>query len=374
MAGTGHRKIGTAGSRALHLAAVLAAAFAAAPAAKAVPVAYRDINGVWHHIDSKDWPKSPNAVVHRLQTKRGGGIFITYDDLPGHGFNAGGGLGADRQARAEAAAAYIGSLLNESGRLDIEFTRSVESGPMGALAFAGPLYDPNDFNPHFDPGSAFKHIKNGSIDPFPGSPDITATVDFRYPWNSSTNPTPNTMYDLQSVLTHEFTHGLGFLTLVDANGNSLITGGNPGVFSTFDNLLYTGNANKLFDDMGGARFARPTSDLTGGDNGVLFGGPITVNQFGGPPIYAPSSFQPISSLSHWDDDSFAPPKPLMVHLVFKGPNPHAYADFELTALQDLGYNLILPVVPAQSGPGLFFLAAAVLLTAAVAAVLRRRRA
>lgn len=374
MSGKTRRSIGIA----LCLGALLAG-FRTTPA-NAVPVMYQDINGVWHQIESTAWPRSSRSARHRIAT-RGGGITVVFQDVeqnknkgfdaPGASSEPGVTLGEQRQARVFDMLTYLGSLLNEPGSLDVEFNLSTELGNGGSLAFAGPLY-PSGPPAVFDSGSAFKHIRTNQ-DPFPGSPDIQGTVDFGYNWQSSPAPPGAQQYDLQSVLLHEFTHGLGFLSLANPDGTSQLPGN---VYSTFDNLVFTGNGKDLFTPAGGASFAGTAADLRGEDGGLEFRGSRTVAALGqGGPLFSPNPFQVGSSISHWDLNRFTDPKPLMIHAVFVAVQKRAYHPFELETLRDLGYNIFSETpVPAQEGAGGLALLASGLLTVAIASVLRRHRA
>jgi hypothetical protein len=365
---------------------VLAVLLAAAPEGRAVPIAYRDINGVWHRVDTRDWPPVPSSRVHRLRTRGGVGFSVVYRDEvdnTGVGFDDP-TLGVERRAVVAEVLQVLGGHIADSGSCEIEFEASETDGS-GPLAEAGPLY--LDGPPAFDPGPAFLHITTGT-DPYNDAPDISATVDFGHAWFSGAGNVPAGQYDLRSVVLHELTHGLGFLSLSDSQGRSEISGANPGVYSTFDDFLFTGNGDDLFiTSANGASFAGLSSDLRGGDGGVRFAGPNAMAALGSqPPIYAPNPFSNGSSLSHWNDSSFSPPRPVMVHAVFPGTQKRDYDAFELAALRDLGYTVGTPgptptatqtpvpgQVPAQGGAGGLGLLAAGLLAAAVAGALRRRR-
>jgi hypothetical protein len=253
---------------------------------------------------------------------------VTYQDLgTGSGFYDP-VLGQARRDTVDLAIEYIDSILNESGTCDIVFLESLNSGTGGPLATAGTFFA---VTPGFTNGDAFEHITTG-VDPSPGTADIFVTVDFGYPWNTGTSSPSPGQFDLLSVLTHELTHGLGFLSLSTSTGTSEIA---SGVFSFWDRELETGNGRDLWDDATAAFLGIPP-DLTGNDNGVVFVGTnATVNYGSTPPVYAPPTFNSGSSLSHWDPA--VPGRAIMEPSTLPGVTFREYLIVEIGALSDIGY-------------------------------------
>ena len=84
--------------------------------------------------------------------------------------------------------------------------------------------------PGFHPGSTLRRLNTG-LKPFIGFPEISITVDKGFAWNvGAGDPAPGTA-DFFSVLLHEMTHGLGFTSLVDADGSSTIS---PYVYTVYE--------------------------------------------------------------------------------------------------------------------------------------------
>ncbi len=268
-------------------------------------------------------------------------------------------FGAPRRATFEAVANYVSSTLDGSGTIDFTLNNSQTDGG-GALASAGTLYftSPNGFSN----GILFQHASTGT-DPLGGTHDGSATFDFGYNWNSETDAPAGSEFDLYTVSLHELTHALGFASLADANGDSQISGGNPGVYGVFDSFLERGDGTALFSTTGGATFEGTAGDLTSED--VFFDGPNARASNGGQPIkmYAPSPYEPGSSISHIDSSlGFA----VMTPSIAPGVEKRTYSAQDLGILQDVGWTVAPELVPEPSGTALLALGAVVLFV-------RRRR-
>lgn len=286
---------------------------------------------------------NPGEVHKVVESKRrGGGITwnITYGDVTGNtnvGFDDP-TEGADRQATFEAVLAYIDSVLNESPAtaIDVNINASQTDGT-GFLAQCGTFFSGGT---QFTNGAAFTHITTG-VDPFGGSPDINATFDFGYPWNSELDPVGGAEFDLATVALHEITHGLGFLSLCSSSGTSSITSGNPGTFGEWARYIEsddsdpigTGSTTPMFSNPG--QFVGTVPDLTG--NRLVFTGPNTVAIYGSnPTVYSESPFLSGTSMAHWGDDLIG--LAVMPGFVVNGNQLREFADFEIGTLVDLGYT------------------------------------
>lgn len=294
---------------------------------------FKDIDGKWHIINS--WPKAQSGPQQVVRSKKATWN-ITYLDVTmtsGVGFDDA-TLGATRRATFSAVIAYVDSILATTGTADVEVQVSQTDGT-GALASAGSFYP---LSAGFHSGVCFEHLTTG-IDPSAMIPDITATVDFGYTWNSDTGSPTGSEYDLFSVLLHEVTHGLGISSLCDSAGNSAITMGNPGAFTTFDDLMFRATGMVDLFTAGGT-FSGTAADLISDD--LIWTGTLATASYGSnPPIYAPSPFEDGSSLAHWD--SAAAGSPVMPPSIAPGVENRTYAAFEIEALKDLGYVDAVPV-------------------------------
>jgi hypothetical protein len=241
-------------------------------------------------------------------------------------------LGATRRATALTVANYLNDVLDSPtvATLDIEFTVSQTDGT-GFLASAGTFWftSPNQYNSGF----AWTHIVTG-VDPFAGTADIRCTVDFGYNWNSDFDDPTGSEYDLATVLLHELTHGLGFVALADANGNSSISGGSPGVFSGVTDHLFRQTGSL---DLWNSSYAFTGSSADLRSNDVYFTGTHATAANGGanPRMYAPGTFASGSSLSHWNTTTY--PNSVMKHAIAPGTTSRQYEPFEIGLLKDIGY-------------------------------------
>ena len=135
------------------------------------------------------------------------------------------------------------------------------------------------------------------------------------------------------MITHEFTHSLGFAGLCTSSGTSEINGTDPGVFSLITQSLQRSNGTPLF--AAGGNFTGIALELISND--IVFGGVNAMAANGGiaPKIYAPGTFAPGSSLSHLDTATY--PAAVMKHAISSGTTAREYTAIEIGILQDIGY-------------------------------------
>ncbi len=276
-------------------------------------------------IQSKAGPVTFNVVYNDVVSETGYG-FDSQDPDPTYGT-----VGAARQAAVQRVLAYISSALNENGTCDIVFSRSVHGTSLG-LATGGTYFGGRA--PAFVNGYAFQHITT-NVDPSPSVADISLTFYFDFPSYAGTGTPSYNQYDLDTVLLHEITRGLGIVSLSDATGRSTAS---PYLLSRWDSYLETGSQKRLFDSTT-ASFLGVASDLTGAAGGVYFTGIFATQMFGGkPPVYAPSTFQSGVSLGYWDVGGKIAGDAVMEPSVTVGTVLRAYAPVDLGALKDIGYG------------------------------------
>lgn len=237
------------------------------------------------------------------------------------------GLGAVRQATVLSVFDYINTVVDENGAAEFRFNNSQTDGN-GALASAGPFFFST---PGFTNGFLFDHATTGD-DPFPDFPDATSTVDFGYNWNSDLSNPAGNQFDLFTVLLHEVTHAMGFLSLLQSNGSSGI-GAN--VYSVYDSFLERVDGTQLFPN--GPTFEGVPGDLTSGS--IFFDGPgaRAGNNGNRVEVYAPNPFNGGSSISHLDPGAHS--TSVMNPAIAPGVSKRIYSSQDLGVLSDIGWTL-----------------------------------
>jgi hypothetical protein len=289
--------------------------------------------------EDHDFLRTKASGPHATYSRGAGSITwaVTYADV-----TAANGLGFDdatdgatRQTTLLAVLAYVDGVLNSTMPATIDVVISLsETDGSGALAFAGTYFSGA---PGTEVGFAGTHIETG-VDPNGGFEDIFCTVDFGYPWESDHTATPaGGEFDLFSVLLHEMTHGLGFISSRTSTGagalGSTVTVWDTHMESDDAGPIGTGSTTDLFD-------ATPTwlgmaSDLI--SDRLVLTAPTSAGVLGiWPQIYAPTTFAGGSSLSHWDTPTY--PTAVMSHAIVIGTEKAAYLPFEEAMLADLGYS------------------------------------
>jgi hypothetical protein len=258
--------------------------------------------------------------------------------------------GANRRAAFEYALARWSDILAGPNNVTIQVKALFPSMGVGVLGSAGPTTVHRNFS-----GAKFANtwypntVAEALIgsDPNGGTPDIS--IDFNHDvdtssfgwaglsWYYGTDGNPSgAQFDLVTVCMHEIGHGLGFLDLINGDG-SWFNLDNPDAYAR--HLVRQGASPETFLAMNNAqRLSALTStnvymdsSITGGSvNDLLF------NLMGGRVrIYAPSPFEPGSSISHWDTSLF--PNQLMEPAL---PNGVAIHDpgYAVELFMDLGYT------------------------------------
>ncbi len=163
-------------------------------------------------------------------------------------------------------------------------------------------------------------------------------------WNYELDSDPAGVPSFVRTTLHELTHGLGFADMINENtGQWLIQDQNDGQFypSVYDTLLRLGDSpgTPLTSLSNSQRRDSVTSQ------NLFIGGTNLEAAFGGDraPVYAPESYAPGSSVSHYDQGAFSPPE-LMEPAQTDAEIRLGLAD---KTLADFGWELLGPdVLPA----------------------------
>jgi len=133
------------------------------------------------------------------------------------------------------------------------------------------------------------------------NPEIIIQVNSGAIWNTRGDGTPSSIeYDLESVFIHELGHGLGFLSN-DAY-DPLYGLGSLDQPTPFDAYLQTSDGRRLAD------LPTPSQELgLALTSSLVWNGALGIKANGGikPKMYTPSRYEPGSSTSHLDENTFS---------------------------------------------------------------------
>ena len=260
-------------------------------------------------------------------------------------------FGAARQATALAVMEYLCTTLDHTGGLSILFIESQTDGT-GPRGQAQPLFNPV-------PGCAkpfgFTHLTTG-VDPAPNLPDGQIVIDFGYNFNSELDlPAPDER-DLASLLLHEVTHVLGFISgVINADGTGPLNSNPDARSKGFDDLIETLSGEQIIQCDAGL-FVGDPDDLTGLPS-LRHGGQAAgdawkaINHSGRPPIFSPPTFVG-ASMDHWDQfDPLMPCGAVMIPVHPVGSVWRTYTGLDAAALVDYGYSLTASCVGDLDGNG-----------------------
>lgn len=175
---------------------------------------------------------------------------------------------------------------------------------------------------------------------FDGEIDFNLTSNWSYDW-----VVPSTKSDFIGTVMHEMLHTFGFDATIGAAGKNTRT--NWTIFDSF--VVNRGGAKPI-----GRRYLWNTAfnpNLTGGNDGLYFGGANAVKANGGEliPLYTPSPWDGGSSMTHLDDDTYTGANMKMMNAYLNGAVIRTLSPIELGILADLGYRvLVVAQTPAAA--------------------------
>jgi hypothetical protein len=167
---------------------------------------------------------------------------------------------------------------------------------------------------------------------------------------------PSDRWDFITVVLHELGHGLGFLSSYDVSGTQGYWGFTDGVDiypTPYDINVWDGPSGTATRLTKQSVYPNPSAALKAQltDGTVFFGGPNVVAVNGGKAkLYAPSPWEPGSSVSHFDETAFPPgtPNALMTPFLWNGEVLHQPGALTLALLRDIGWETAAP--PDNAAP------------------------
>ncbi len=271
----------------------------------------------------------PEKFLRKDGSKTGAAINVYYTATPANYITA-----------VDFAVSILESLLPEDVNIAVMVT--AESMTSGVLANSGTgglaggwAIDALDPNAWYPVALAEKIYGESINDDLTGDIFLTISTDANWYLGTDGN-TPDFQYDLVTVVIHELIHGLGFFDTMSADASTGSWGivSIPVIYDTFiENLL----GNKLIDTL---KFENPSvelkNEITSGQ--LYFNGPLQKNANSGVSvkIYAPSTYDPGSSISHLDENT-PDPNALMTPFIDKGEAIHDPGQLTMSMLGDMGW-------------------------------------
>jgi hypothetical protein len=273
----------------------------------------------------------PKGASRTSDAKRGGRITVVYT-----------GFSSEAKAAVEYAVRILEFMLPTDLKMTIKasWTRISSQGVLGnssITGFAGgwgiDAFDPMAFYPV----TIAEKIAGRSLNE-DYEADVELVLNSTAKWYFGTDGnTPVTKYDLVTVVMHELCHGLGFFDSMNADNNvgSYGIGNIPIIYDKFvenlveerltDTTLFVQNSEELNDE------------LVGGQ--LYFAGPLTrryLNEARAR-LYAPSIWDPGSSVSHLDELRTSQADALMTPYIDFGEAIHDPGKLTMSILGDLGW-------------------------------------
>lgn len=277
------------------------------------------------------------------------GITFSFNflDAAGTGFNDA-THGADRRAALETAGTAFSSLFashfTNSGTVVLDVTGSDDSSS-GTLASAGSnLIDPGVAG--FGGSEVIRTKLQGGSDLNGLDADGSVNVNFGQPWQLAIGTTPSASeFDFYSTLYHEFSHALGFASMISQSGAPIFGTKSAGTWGAFDQYLTDVSGNHVIDSSTfGLNQSTWDAASVGGTSpaaGLFFSGAYAMAANGGNRvgIYSPTTWVDGSSGSHLDDDNPALAGMMMLSASDKGPYARSFSNIEVGVFRDLGYTV-----------------------------------
>lgn len=175
----------------------------------------------------------------------------------------------------------------------------------------------------------------------PDAFEIEMVLNSDQDWYFGTDgKTPLNKFDLVTVVLHELGHGLGFYSTMDEYNGRGYWGYTSGLTIYFDHFIVNGGGQLLIDtslfDNGSIALLNQYES-----NNLYFNSPMARNANSGLPVklYAPSEFNPGSSISHLDENTFpgSSQNSLMTPFVSPGQAIHNPGSITMAMFAEIGW-------------------------------------
>lgn len=245
----------------------------------------------------------------------------------------------------------FGTYFSNTGTILLDATSS--NDPMsGNLASAGSQLTLAGGAPSgFNIGEVVRTKLQSGVDLNGSNADGSVDINFGQAWQLDPIASVGShQFDFYSTVFHEFTHALGFASLINQDGSGLFSGNHWGAF---DQFLTDKDGNPVITAGTFATNSVWTSASVGGTSpgaGLFFNGANAVAANGGQLVglYSPTTWDEGSSASHIDTDNPAYAGMMMLHAVSTGSAARTFSPVEVGIMQDLGYTLAAPVPEPES--------------------------
>jgi len=273
----------------------------------------------------------PDRFLKASPKKGGGLITVNYS-----------GFTTAAKAAMDYAVSILETLLPSDTRITVSasLTKISTEGVLGQSSIMGyaPGWAIDAQNPNaYYPLSLAEKIAGASLNQDTQA-DIELTINSSISWYFGTDgQTPSQKYDLVTVILHELCHGLGFY---DSMGTTDTYGfyGSGRIPMIYDTFVEDVEGNNLTDTL---IFPNPSASLltrmTGGQ--IYFNGPLFNYYTKGTraKLYAPSTWDPGSSISHFDESSTLRINALMTPFIDMAEAIHDPGKYTFSVLGDLGW-------------------------------------
>jgi len=294
----------------------------------------------------------PERPPKKLLGASGAAFLVVYTDPTGEGFWDP-TLGPMRRAAFEHAGQVLVSMIEDD---NIVISADASMPALGtvdkplASGAASAYWMDSDFP--FPDSWYGEPLASHLDDADPDTDTLDIKILFNSSWDSSTTPFyygldsatgPSQVHFVTTAL-HELTHGLDFASsFTDTGGLKL---DDPAAFDQF-----------LIDAAGNSLIALPDVPSTTSGDDVFWNGGVGklcwqkhFGQGGSPPIYAPTPYEPGSSIDHWDEAAFQAPWDLMSPEATMGGALTIPDDVTRGLLTDLGWSIDFEAVYATPVP------------------------